>query len=127
MTWAAKSIVPHVARRQVGVEDSDAEVFQALRVIRKVTDDAGEQADVGGVDVSGGKSLLNSGFDDAEAAPAGVEKRPVKPHDLLGDVVAGAARDHTEKDGIGLNHLGWSGVRDGRLAVGGGNAVCPED
>src|SRR5437764_1197845 len=26
-------IAPHVARRQVGVEDSDAEVFQALRLV----------------------------------------------------------------------------------------------
>ena len=53
-------IVPHVARRQVGVEDSDAEVFQALRVVRKVTDDAGEQADVGGVDVAAGNPCLTA-------------------------------------------------------------------
>ena len=38
-----------------------------------------------------------------------------KPHDLLGDVVAGAARDDTEEDGVGLNHLGWSSRKEMRL------------
>ena len=108
-------IVPHVARLQVRVEDSDAEVFQALRVVREVTDEAGEQADVRGVDFSGGESLLDGGFDDAEAASAGVEERLAKAHDLLGDVVAGAARDDTEEDGVGLNHLGWSSRKEMRL------------
>ena len=32
-------IVPHVARLQVGVEDSDSQVLKALRVVRKVTDE----------------------------------------------------------------------------------------
>jgi len=117
-------IVPHVARLQVRVEDSDAEVFQALRVVREVTDEAGEQADVRGVDFSGGESLLDGGFDDAEAASAGVEERLAHAHDLLGDVVAGTARDDTEEDGVGLNHLGWSGRQGLRLLLTSGSAGC---
>ena len=69
------------------------------------------------MDVSGGESLLDGSFDDTEAACAGVEERPAKAHDLLGDVVAGAARDHTEKDGIGLDHLGQFGRQGLRLLV----------
>src|SRR6266700_59617 len=86
-----------VARLQAGIENSDSEVFQALRGVAQVADDGGEEADIRGVNVGGGESLLNCGLDDTEAAGAGVDEWPAKAHDLTGDVAAGAARNDTEK------------------------------
>src|SRR5439155_5875381 len=40
------------------------------------------------------------------------------------DVAAGTARDDTEKDGIGLDHLGWSGGQGMRISVARGSAGC---
>src|SRR2546426_12713844 len=102
----------HLPRRQSRAAHSRATFRRRShpgRVVGEVTDEAGEEADIRGVNVGGSESLHDGGFDDAEAARAGVEERPVKAHDLVGDVTAGTARDHTEKDGVSLDHLYWSG------------------
>jgi hypothetical protein len=101
-------LIFHGARFQVGIENTNAELVQALRGVAQVADDRGKEADVGGVNLAGRESGLSDGFDDAEAAGAGVEERVAQPRDLTCDIAAGASRNHTEKDGVRSGSSRWT-------------------
>ena len=87
------------ARFELRIENTNAEVVQALRGVREITDEGREETDVGGVNLRCRQPCLNRGFDHAEAAGTRVEQGLAQAHDLAGHVAAGAARNDPRKIG----------------------------